>query len=90
MQFMNSELNNIQNEWFNSCANVNSLGIAKKIINSFKYKYEALSWTIYVFIYINKCNMQCLNSGFNKFQEGWWGHWHVSSNVHPNINGKFL
>jgi len=56
MQLMNSGFNNIQSEWFNSCANVNSLENAKKFINPFKYKYEALSQTICVSVYINKCN----------------------------------
>ncbi len=65
---MNNGFNNIQSEWFNPCANVNSLGNAKKITNPFKCKYEALSWIICVSIYTNKCNMQCLNNGFNKFK----------------------
>ncbi len=39
----------------------------KKIINLIKYKCEALI-VMCVSIYINKCNMQCLNNGFNKFK----------------------
>jgi hypothetical protein len=30
MKLMNSEFNNIQNEWFNSCANINRSKDAKK------------------------------------------------------------
>jgi len=33
MQLMNNGFNNIQIEWFNSCANVNNSKNAKKIIN---------------------------------------------------------
>jgi len=40
----------------------------KIFTNPFKCKYEALSWTICVSIYTNKCNMQGLNSDFNKFK----------------------
>jgi hypothetical protein len=42
MQLMSSGFNNIQNEWFNSCVNVNNSRDAKKFTNSFKYKCEAL------------------------------------------------
>jgi hypothetical protein len=42
MQFMSDEFNNIQNEFFNSCANVNSSKDVKKFINPFKYKCEVL------------------------------------------------
>jgi hypothetical protein len=68
MQLMNSEFNNIQNEWFNSCAIVNSSKDAKNFTNPFKYKYETLSCYVCFHIYISKCNMQCLNNGFNKFK----------------------
>ncbi len=57
---------NIQNEWFNSCVNVNSLKYVKKFNNPFKYKCGTLSYMC-VSIYINKCNMEHLNNGFNKF-----------------------
>jgi hypothetical protein len=40
MQLMSSGFNNIQNEWFNSCANVNSSRYAKKFTNPFMYKCE--------------------------------------------------
>jgi hypothetical protein len=43
MYFLKIEFNNIQSEWFNSCANVNGSRDAKKFINPFKYKCEALS-----------------------------------------------
>jgi hypothetical protein len=43
MQFMNSGFNNIQSEWFNSCANVNSSKDAKQFTNPFIYKCETLS-----------------------------------------------
>ncbi len=62
MQFMN---NKIQNEWFNSCANVNSSKDAKKFINPFKHECETLSCYVCFNIYINKCNM---NNGFNKLK----------------------
>jgi len=51
MQFMNNGFDNIQNEWSNSCANVNSLRNAKKIINPFKYKCEVLSYYVCFIIY---------------------------------------
>ncbi len=70
----------------------------KNFINSFKCKYEELTWTIRVSIYTNKCNMQCLNNGFNKFkvddlihikmlivQKMWKKSW-----IHSNINVGFL
>jgi hypothetical protein len=42
MQLMNIGFNNIESELFNSCANVNNSRNAKKFINPFKYKCEAL------------------------------------------------
>jgi hypothetical protein len=48
---MGSGFNNIQSEWFNSCANVNSSKDAKKITNPFKYKCEALSCCVCFNIY---------------------------------------
>jgi hypothetical protein len=51
MQLMNSEFNNIQSEWFNSYANVNSSKNEKKIINPFKCKCEALSYYMCFNIY---------------------------------------
>ncbi len=62
---MNNGFNNIQNEWFNSCANVNNSKDAKKFTNPFKNKCEA--FVMCVSIDTSKCNMQYLNSGFNKF-----------------------
>jgi hypothetical protein len=46
-----SGFNNIQNELFNSCANVNSSKDAKKITNPFKYKCEVLSYYVCLNIY---------------------------------------
>jgi hypothetical protein len=40
---MESEFNNIQSEWYNSYANVNSSIDVKKFTNPFKYTCEALS-----------------------------------------------
>ncbi len=51
MQLMSNGFDNIQNEWFNSCANVNSLRNAKKFTNPFKYKCEALSYYVCFNIY---------------------------------------
>jgi hypothetical protein len=51
MQLMNNEFNNIQSEWFNSCESVNSSRDAKKFINTFKYKCEALSCYVWLNIY---------------------------------------
>ncbi len=51
MQLMSNEFNSIQNEWFNSCVNVNSSKNAKKIINLFKYKCEVLSCYVCFNIY---------------------------------------
>jgi hypothetical protein len=62
---MNNGFNNIQNEWFNSYVNANSSINAKRFTNPFKYRYETL---MCVSIYINKCNMQRLNSDFNKLK----------------------
>jgi hypothetical protein len=42
----------IQNEWFNSCANVDNSKDVKKCINSFEYKCEALGFVMCVSIYI--------------------------------------
>jgi hypothetical protein len=67
IQLINNRFNNIQREWLNSCANVNNSKYAKKFINLIKYKCEALI-VMCVSIYTNKCNMQCLNNGFNKFK----------------------
>jgi hypothetical protein len=39
---MNNGFNNIQNESFNPCANVNNSRNVKKSTNPFKYKCEAL------------------------------------------------
>jgi hypothetical protein len=61
MQFMTSEFHNIQSEWFNLCVNVNSSKDVKKFTNKYKI-------VMCVSIYISKCNMQHLNSGFNKFK----------------------
>jgi hypothetical protein len=36
--------------------------------NLFKYKCEALNYSVRFNIYINKCNMQHLNNGFNEFK----------------------
>jgi hypothetical protein len=43
MQLMNNVFNNIENKWFNSCANVYNSKYAKKFTNPFKYKCGALS-----------------------------------------------
>jgi len=51
MQLINSEFNNIQSEWFNSCANINESKDVKKFINPFKYKCETLSYYVYFHIY---------------------------------------
>jgi hypothetical protein len=51
MQLMNSVFKNIQNEWFKSCANVNSSLDVKKFTNPFKYKCEALSCYVCFNIY---------------------------------------
>jgi hypothetical protein len=59
MQLMSRRFNNIQNEWFNSCANVNGSRDAKKITNTFKYKCETLQIFRHPFqkIMVNaKCN----------------------------------
>jgi hypothetical protein len=40
MQLMSNKFNNIQSEWFNSCANVNGSRDAKKFTDPFKYKCE--------------------------------------------------
>jgi hypothetical protein len=62
---MSSEFNNIQNEWFNSCANVNSSKDAKKIISPFKHECEALSCYVCFNIYTSKRNM---NNDFNNIK----------------------
>jgi hypothetical protein len=51
MQLTSNGFNNIQSEWFNSCANVNSSTYVKKFINPFKYKCEALSYYVCFNIY---------------------------------------
>jgi hypothetical protein len=43
MQFMNNGFNNIQSEWFNLYANVDSLKGVKKFIIPSKYECETLS-----------------------------------------------
>ncbi len=48
---MSSGFYTIQSLKFNSCVNVNSLRDAKKFINPFKYKYEALSYCVCFNIY---------------------------------------
>jgi hypothetical protein len=58
------------------CKFVNSSKDVKKFTNPFKYICEALSFMC-VSIYINKCNMQCLNSGFNKLK--------VDDSTHVNM-----
>jgi hypothetical protein len=58
MQVMNSGFNNIQSEWFNSCANVNSSRDVKKFIKPFKYKFEALNCYVFQYILVNAiCNV---------------------------------
>jgi hypothetical protein len=42
IQLIGNGFNNIQSEWFNSCANVNNSINVKFFINPFKYKCEAL------------------------------------------------
>jgi hypothetical protein len=42
MQFINNGFNNIQNELFNSCANVNTLYV-KKITKPFKFNCKIFS-----------------------------------------------
>jgi hypothetical protein len=59
---MSNGFNSIQSEWFNSYVNVNSSKDAKKITNLFKCKYEVLC----CYVCFDKCNMQHLNSGFNR------------------------
>jgi hypothetical protein len=61
MQFMSSGFNNIQSEWFNSCANVNSSKYVKNFTKPCNIKY----WVACVLIYYNKCKMQFVNNGFN-------------------------
>jgi len=51
MQFMSSGFNNIQNEWFNSYANVSNSWNAKKFTIRFKYKCEALNCYVCFNIY---------------------------------------
>jgi hypothetical protein len=48
---MSNGFNNIQSEWFNSCANVNSSRDVKKFTNSFKKIYEALSYYVHFNVY---------------------------------------
>jgi hypothetical protein len=48
---MNSGCNNIQSEWFNSYVNVSSSTYAKKFIDMFKYKCEALNCYVCFNIY---------------------------------------
>jgi len=45
------DFNNIQSEWFNSCANVNSSRDEKNFTNPFKYKCEVLSCCVCFNIY---------------------------------------
>jgi len=57
MQFMSSGFNNIQNEWFNSCANVNSSKDANFFTNPFKYKCKVLNCCVFQYILISAiCN----------------------------------
>jgi hypothetical protein len=52
----------------NDSTHVDNSRDLKKITNLFKYKCETLSCYVYFNIYTNKCNMQHLNNGFNKFK----------------------
>jgi hypothetical protein len=51
MEILSSGLNNIQSEWFNLYANVNSSKNAKLFNISFKYKCEALNFFVRFNIY---------------------------------------
>jgi hypothetical protein len=51
MELMDSGFNNIQSEWFNLDANVNSSRDVKKFTNPFKYTCEALSCYVCFNIY---------------------------------------
>jgi hypothetical protein len=53
---MNNWFNNIQNEWFNSCANVNSSKDAKKSLTHSSIYMKHLV-VMCVSICINKCNV---------------------------------
>jgi hypothetical protein len=96
MQLMNNGFNNIESEWFNSYVNVNSSRDVKNSFILFKYKCEALI-VMCVSIYTSKCNMQCLNSVFNKLKVDDSTHvkmliiqemWKKSLN-HSSINSKY-
>jgi hypothetical protein len=65
-------------------------------MKKFKYKCETLTCYMCVSIYINKCNMQHLNNGFNKFKTDDSSHVNMlivqemcsNSLKHPNIIAK--
>jgi hypothetical protein len=97
MPFMNNGFNNIQNEWFNSFANVNSSKDVKKFTNPFKYKCEALNCYV-CFNIFSKCNMQHVNNVFNKLKVDDLTHVKMltikkckktNSLNHSNINAKY-
>jgi hypothetical protein len=88
MQLIINEYNNIQNELFNSCANIKRVRNVNKFTNPFKYKCETLNY-YYVSIYINNCNMQFLNNGFNKLKVDDLTHikiFHNSKNMKKLVN----
>jgi hypothetical protein len=51
MNFMSNGFNNIQIEWFKSCANANNSKDAKKFTDSFNYKCETLNCYMCFHIY---------------------------------------
>jgi hypothetical protein len=65
-------------------------------MKKFKYKCETLTCYMCVSIYTNKCNMQHLNNGFNKFKTDDSSHVNMlivqemcsNSLKHPNIIAK--
>jgi hypothetical protein len=80
IELLNNKFNTYKNEWFNSCANVDSWKDVTKFTNTFKYKCEASScvcfnikilnvicniWIACVSIYFNTCKMQLVNNSFN-------------------------
>jgi len=78
---MSNGFNNIQSEWFNSCANVNGSRDVKNFFNPFKYKYETSQIFKCPFQKRNECKMQLLISGFSNIQNEWF-------NSCANINGS--
>ncbi len=64
IQIMNNGFNNIQSEWFNSCANVNISKYAKTFTNVIKYKCEASNCCVC----FNNVICNVLNNDFNKFK----------------------